>query len=199
MFRRIIHEQKPLKFILWRQVTEKKVARRCLSYIGPLDYTGKSVFVKPNFNTADICPGSTHNDTLETLLAALKAAGPRTLTVGDRSGPADAADVFRDKGIPAMCARYGAGLVNFETLKPEEWVTLDREDLHWPGRPRIPQGCARRRRRRGHLLPQDARFRRRVQHVPEAGRRLCPEGFPQAAPVAAYAQDDRRGESRLHA
>jgi uncharacterized protein (DUF362 family) len=110
----------------------KEGVQRCLRHIGPLNYEGKKVFLKPNFNTADDAPGSTHNDTLEELLKALKAARPLSLTVGDRSGPADTAEVMRRKGIPELCAKYGADLVNFECLKPSEWTSLVREDLHWP-------------------------------------------------------------------
>ena len=32
---------------------------------------GKDVLIKPNFNTADPCPGSTHNDTLAALIDEL--------------------------------------------------------------------------------------------------------------------------------
>jgi uncharacterized protein (DUF362 family) len=113
--------------------------RRCLKHIGVPDYTGKKVFVKPNFNTADICPGSTHNDTLEALLVGLKEKNPLTLTVGDRSGPADTAEVLRKKGVDALCARLGVGLVNFDELKPEDWVTISRPDLHWPGGLQFPK------------------------------------------------------------
>jgi uncharacterized protein (DUF362 family) len=114
-------------------------ARRCLDYLGKPDYTGKKVFVKPNFNTADICPGSTHNETLEALLLGLKEGNPLTLTVGDRSGPADTAEVLRKKGVDALCARLGVGLVNFEALKPEDWITISRPDLHWPGGLQFPK------------------------------------------------------------
>lgn len=113
--------------------------RRCLKHIGKPDYTGKKVFVKPNFNTADICPGSTHNDTLEALLLGLQEGNPLALTVGDRSGPADTADVLRKKGVDALCARLGVGLVNFEELKPEDWITISRPDLHWPGGLQFPK------------------------------------------------------------
>lgn len=113
--------------------------RRCLRHIGPLDYTGKRVYLKPNFNTADITPGSTHNDTLEELIIGLKAANPASVTLGERSGPANAADVFRTKRIPELCEKYGVSLVNFEELKQEDWVTYDREGLHWPGGFQIPR------------------------------------------------------------
>lgn len=113
--------------------------RRCLNHLGPLDYSGRKAYLKPNFNTADITPGSTHNDTLEELIIGLKAANPASITLGERSGPASAADVFREKKIPEMCRKHGVGLVNFEELKPEDWVTFDREGLHWPGGFQIPK------------------------------------------------------------
>ena len=38
---------------------------------------GKSVLIKPNFNTADTTPGSTHNDTLVALIEELWAMGAK--------------------------------------------------------------------------------------------------------------------------
>ncbi|MDR0861770.1 MAG: DUF362 domain-containing protein [Oscillospiraceae bacterium] len=108
-------------------------ARRCLAYIGVPDYSGKTVYVKPNFNTADPAPGSTHNDTLDALLEAVRAANPAKLTLGERSGPAEAAQVFAQRGIPALCEKYGAELLNLETMPAEGWVKVERDDLHWQG------------------------------------------------------------------
>jgi uncharacterized protein (DUF362 family) len=113
--------------------------QKCLNYIRPLEYEGKRLFIKPNFNTADECPGSTHNDTLEELLAGLKASSPASMTIGERSGPANAADVFRQKKIPELCENYGVKLMNFEELKPDEWINFNQEGLHWPGGFEIPK------------------------------------------------------------
>ncbi|MDR2615679.1 MAG: DUF362 domain-containing protein [Oscillospiraceae bacterium] len=117
-------------------------ARRCLDFVGPLDYSGKQVYVKPNFNTADPAPGSTHNDTLDSLLAAVRAANPRRIILGERSGPAQAAEVFRQKGIPELCEKYGAELLNLETLPPEEWEKFERPDLHWSDGFEIPKAVS---------------------------------------------------------
>jgi uncharacterized protein (DUF362 family) len=114
-------------------------ARRCLEYIGLPDYEGKSVYVKPNFNTADPAPGSTHNDVLAALLAYVRAADPKKITLGERSGPADVAQVFAQKGIGALCEKYGAEFLNLETLKGEEWVKFERPDLHWPDGFEVPR------------------------------------------------------------
>jgi hypothetical protein len=40
---------------------------------------GKAVLLKPNFNTADPYPASTHNDTLEALFVHLKGMGAKAL------------------------------------------------------------------------------------------------------------------------
>ena len=114
-------------------------AQRCLEYIGLPDYSGKQVYVKPNFNSADPTPGSTHNDTLDTLLAAIRATNPKKIIIGERSGPGQVAEVFKQKGIAALCEKYDAEFLNLEELPTEKWVKIERDDLHWPGGLEVPQ------------------------------------------------------------
>jgi uncharacterized protein (DUF362 family) len=92
---------------------------------------GKNVLLKPNFNTADAFPGSTHNDTLKHLILHLKAMDALTVTVGDRSGPADTNEVMREKGVDLLCRDLGVKLMNFEELSPEGWQHLRPEKSHW--------------------------------------------------------------------
>ena len=108
-------------------------ARRCLNMLEMPNYNGKTVLIKPNFNTADPAPGSTHTDTLDTLLSAVRSANPSRIIIGERSGPAVTAEVFEKKGIGALCEKYGAEFLNFDTIAPEDWVEYKRDDLHWPG------------------------------------------------------------------
>ena len=114
-------------------------AHRCLDYFKLPDYTGKTVFVKPNFNTADLCPGSTHNDTLTELLRAVREKNPEKIILGERSGPAVTAEVVAEKGIAPILKDFGAEFLNLEELAAEEWVEIDRPDLHWPGGFKIPR------------------------------------------------------------
>jgi uncharacterized protein (DUF362 family) len=92
---------------------------------------GKNVLLKPNFNTADAFPGSTHNDTLKQLILHLKAMGASTITVGDRSGPADTNKVMREKGVDSLCRDLGVQLMNFDDLPPGGWKRLRPEQSHW--------------------------------------------------------------------
>lgn len=108
--------------------------------------SGKEVLLKPNFNTADRYPGSTHNDTLRHLCLKLKAMGASGITVGDRSGPADTGDVMREKGVPGLCEEMGVKVLNFEELPDGDWVRIRPEGSHWRNgfdvaRPVLESGC----------------------------------------------------------
>jgi uncharacterized protein (DUF362 family) len=92
---------------------------------------GKQVLLKPNFNTADPYPAATHNDTLIHLIAELKEMGAKTITIGERSGPPDTAEVLREKGIHELCREQGVGLINFEELPPTGWVRVSPPYNHW--------------------------------------------------------------------
>jgi len=65
----------------------------------------KEVLIKPNFNTAEPFPGSTHNDTLTSLIIHLKDLGAKSIAIGERSGPPDTSDVLKDKGIYEICRK----------------------------------------------------------------------------------------------
>jgi len=89
------------------------------------------VLLKPNFNTADPYPGSTHNDTLINLLLHLKHMGAKGITIGERSGPPETADVLKQKDIYAICRDMNVRLVNFEEMAEDEWVKVKPEGSHW--------------------------------------------------------------------
>jgi uncharacterized protein (DUF362 family) len=91
---------------------------------------GKKVFIKPNFNTADPTPGSTHNDTLAQLVREIKERGAAAVTVGDRCGPSETKKVMEDKGIFDLGSELGFEVLNFDDLEEKEWVNLKAD--HWP-------------------------------------------------------------------
>jgi uncharacterized protein (DUF362 family) len=105
--------------------------RRAMELLGINPVKGKDVLIKPNFNTADPFPGSTHNDTLINLVLRLKEMGAKAITVGERSGPPDTAAVLRQKGIFDICRKMNIGLTNFEELPSDGWVRVRPDKSHW--------------------------------------------------------------------
>ena len=102
--------------------------------VGLLDINpvkGKQVLIKPNFNTADPYPGSTHRDTLVALIRQLRQMGAVSLTIGERSGPPATAKVIREKGIAELCSEHDVRLINFEDLPAAQWVRLRPEQSNW--------------------------------------------------------------------
>jgi len=117
-----------------------------ISLLGINPVSNKQVLLKPNFNTADEFPGSTHNDTLRRLVLHLRTMGASSITIGDRSGPADTDDVVREKGIDRLCNELGVTWMNFEKLSREEWVRIKPDSSHWRNgfdvaKPVLDAGC----------------------------------------------------------
>jgi uncharacterized protein (DUF362 family) len=94
-------------------------------------FAGKDLFVKPNFNSADATPGSTHVDTLTALMRKLKAMGAGPLTVGDRSGMGNTREVMESKDAFCLGRELGAKVVVLDELPASDWVAIRQADSHW--------------------------------------------------------------------
>jgi uncharacterized protein (DUF362 family) len=105
--------------------------KRAIRTLGSNPVAGKNVLLKPNFNTADPYPASTHNETLTALIGELKSMGCRRITIGERSGPPDTADVLQDKDINNLCRMLDVDLINFEELPADQWIRMRPEKSHW--------------------------------------------------------------------
>ncbi len=106
-------------------------ARKVIRTIGMPDLRGKTVLVKPNFNTADPAPGSTHNDTLRTMIELIKEQGPKKIVVGDRSGPAKTSRVFQEKGIFSLAEELGFECLVFDEMPKSNFVKVKPPGSHW--------------------------------------------------------------------
>ena len=105
--------------------------KKAIEILGLNPVKDKEVLLKPNFNTADPYPGSTHNDTLINLIKQLKHMAVKNITIGERSGPPDTDDVLNQKDIYAICRKMDVKLINFEELPEDSWVKIKPEGSHW--------------------------------------------------------------------
>ena len=95
-------------------------------------FRGKSVVLKPNFNSADPSPGSTHNDTLRSLVLALQQMGAKQITLAERSGPGNSTrTVMEKKGIFKLAQELGFDILNLEDMGPEGWSKIKPGESHW--------------------------------------------------------------------
>ena len=98
---------------------------------GPERFRGKDFFLKPNFNSADATPGSTHIDTLLAITRKLKAMNAGPLTIGDRSGMGNTREVMEKKQAFQLGKELGAKVVVFDDLSADDWELVKHTDTHW--------------------------------------------------------------------
>ena len=106
---------------------------------------GKAVLIKPNFNTADTTPGSTHNNTLVALIEELWAMGAKSISLGERSYP-PTREVMSAKGILPILEELNVSVIDFDDLKEKDWVLFKPKTSHWQNgfrvaRPIIESEC----------------------------------------------------------
>ncbi len=124
-------DHKKAKLSLVKTPDRASGIRKAIELLGTNQVKGHDVLIKPNFNTADPFPGSTHNDTLVNLILHLKEMGAKSITIGERSGPPDTSGVLEEKGIYGLCKKLDVKLINFEDLQAKDWVKIKPEQSNW--------------------------------------------------------------------
>ncbi len=105
--------------------------RRGLATLGLRAARDSRVAIKPNFNSADPFPASTHLDTLDVLVRALQAAGVGEIVVADRSGMGNTRQVMERKGVFRMARRLGFRVAVLEETPAEGWTAERLPGGHW--------------------------------------------------------------------
>jgi uncharacterized protein (DUF362 family) len=91
----------------------------------------KHVIFKPNFNTADPPPASSSMETIEQLIIKLKEMGAKTITVAERSGPANTTATFKKKGLYTLAEELDFKIVDLTKVPKEDYVRKNPEGNHW--------------------------------------------------------------------
>lgn len=105
--------------------------RQAIDLLGINPVDGKSVFLKPNYNSADPAPGSTHPDVLRALVLRMQEMGAKEITVGDRSGMGDTRQVMERLGVFQLAEELGFDTLVFDELPAEAWEMFQPENSHW--------------------------------------------------------------------
>ena len=101
-----------------------------LSTLNSNTVKNKEILIKPNFNTADSPPGSTHNDTLVAIIDQLWSMGAKSISLGERSYPVTH-EVLTQKGVLPLLKEKDVKLIDFDELGEKDWIEFKPKDSHW--------------------------------------------------------------------
>ncbi len=124
---------------LVRTADRKRGVTRALELFGVKGVKDRTVVLKPNFNTADDAPGSTHVDTLSQIVAELQERGARAITLGESSGPPQTRGVLEKKGVFDLARDQKFSVVDFEQIPETDWMSFPAGTSHWPSGFAIPR------------------------------------------------------------
>ncbi|WNZ23143.1 DUF362 domain-containing protein [Leptolyngbya sp. NK1-12] len=119
------------RVVLVRSEDRVTGTRRAIDLLQPEGISGQTVFLKPNYNTADPAPAATDTALLEALVQELQNAGAGSITIGDRSGMANTREAMQTKGVFQLADRYGLKAIVLDELEREDWQYFPAEGTHW--------------------------------------------------------------------
>lgn len=105
--------------------------RQAIALLGAPALAGKRVLLKPNFNSADPAPGSTHPDVLRTLVEMLWTDNARAITVADRSGMGNTRRVMEQLGVFDLADELDFEPMILDDLPEKDWELIQSPDLTW--------------------------------------------------------------------
>jgi uncharacterized protein (DUF362 family) len=105
--------------------------RRTIDLLQLTSFRGARLFLKPNYNSADPAPGSTHPETLTALVMLLQERGAGGLTLADRSGMGNTRRVLEERGVFAIASRAGAQVLVLDELPGADWQAVRPRASHW--------------------------------------------------------------------
>ena len=136
----VLEEAAMSKVSLVRTTDRADGVRRAISLFDVNPVKGKAVVLKPNLNSADRTPGSTHIDTLRALVEYLKDMGATNIVLAERSGPGDSTQtVMEKKGVLELAEELGFDILDLQAMEPEGWIHFRPEDSHWRDGFRFPR------------------------------------------------------------
>ena len=113
--------------------------RQAIELFGLNPVRGNRVLLKPNYNSAEAAPASTHPDILRSLVMEMNEMGARSITVGERAGMGDTRAVLTQTGVFGLADELGFDTVLFNELDEQEWIVKQSGDFHWESGFAVPR------------------------------------------------------------
>jgi uncharacterized protein (DUF362 family) len=132
-------EPRRSRIALVRTTDRRRGVAAAIGLFDPQGIAGRRVVLKPNFNSADDTPASTHSDTLLQIVEELRGRDARSITLAESSGPPQTRGVMEKKGIFDLARDHRFDIVDFEAIADRDWVPFAAAGTHWPDGFHLPR------------------------------------------------------------
>jgi len=119
------------KIYLTGTENRREGVERVLNEFDLSGFSGVSVALKANYNSADSPPASTHIDTLDAICSAILEQKPSRLILAERSGMGNTPAVLEERGVIALARERGFSAIVLDELNRNDWHEVQAPGLHW--------------------------------------------------------------------
>lgn len=104
---------------------------QAIDNIGQFSFSGQHVLLKPNFNSSDPTPGSTHLDVLKAIVGFIQERDAQKITIADRSGMGSTREVMDELRIFQLAEELGFEVLVLDELSADGWEYVHPASSHW--------------------------------------------------------------------
>jgi len=132
-------EEEPSPVALARNPDRSASLKTAFQLLGRIDFGGRDLYLKGNFNSPDPFPATTHPDTLNAVVSFLRTCNCGKLTLVERSGMGITSDVWARLGLPDLARRLDVTLMALEDLPDNEWQKEELPGSNWKTGVEVPR------------------------------------------------------------
>jgi uncharacterized protein (DUF362 family) len=129
----------PSPVALARDADRSRAVAAALAQLGRMDFGGRDLVLKGNYNSPDPYPATTHPEMLRHVVAWLRGSHCGAITLAERSGMGDTRKIWDILGIPDLAQRLGIKLLALETLTADDWRREDLPGCGWKNGIEVPR------------------------------------------------------------
>lgn len=124
---------------LARDPDRRAALRTAVGLLGKIDFGGKDLYLKANFNSPDPFPATTHPEMLSAVVAMLRESRCGKIALVERSGMGVTRDIWEQLGIPQLARQLDLELIALEELPSGDWRKEALPESNWKDGVEVPK------------------------------------------------------------
>jgi uncharacterized protein (DUF362 family) len=132
-------EQPRSSVALARNAGRGAALKTAAALLGRIDFGGRGLYLKANFNSPDPFPATTHPEMLSAVVAFLRECNCGRITLVERSGMGSTRDVWESLKVPALAGQLGVEMIALDDLPPDQWRQENLPGSNWKAGIEVPK------------------------------------------------------------